>query len=107
MNSLEKREGVRGRGENQKELINCWEFKKCGRQPDGEMVDTKGPCPAAIKTIHHRKNGGINAGRYCWKVAGTLCGGKAEGTFAAMIRDCSTCDFYLLVKRESGRDFYG
>jgi hypothetical protein len=43
MNSLEKREGVGGRGENQKELINCWEFKKCGRQPDGEMVDTKGP----------------------------------------------------------------
>ena len=55
MNSLEKREGVRGRGENQKELINCWEFKNCGRQPDGEMVNRKGPCPAAIKTIHHRK----------------------------------------------------
>jgi len=85
---------------------NCWEFKLCGREPGGPRANEQGVCPAAINTTHNGKNAGKNAGRYCWKVAGTLCGGKAEGTFARIIRNCSTCDFYILVKKEEGEDHF-
>ena len=85
---------------------NCWEFMKCERQPGGSLVDERGVCPAAVDTTRDGINSGNNAGRYCWKVAGTLCGGKAEGTFAAMIRNCSACcHFYHLVKEEEGSDY--
>ncbi len=86
--------------------MNCWEFTKCERQPGGLLVDERGVCPAATDTKHDGKNEGENAGRYCWKVAGTLCGGKVEGSFARMIRDCSICDFYILVKKEEGEDYF-
>lgn len=85
---------------------NCWEFMKCDRQPGGALVGEKGVCPAATNTTHDGKNGGKNAGRYCWNIAGTLCGGKAEGTFAALIRNCvSCCNFYDVVKHEEGTNY--
>ncbi len=85
---------------------NCWEFTQCERQPGGLLVGERGVCPAATDTKHDGKNEGENAGRYCWKVAGTLCGGKVEGTFAAMMRNCSSCcQFYNLVKHEEGLDY--
>jgi hypothetical protein len=85
--------------------MNCWEYKKCERQPGGMLTSEKGICPAAMNECHNGKNEGERAGRYCWKVAGTLCGGKAEGTFAAMIRNCTACDFYNYVKKEEGSRF--
>jgi hypothetical protein len=50
-------------------------------------------------------HGGKNAGRACWVVAGTYCGGEAQGSFALKITDCSLCDFYNLVRDEEGRKF--
>lgn len=86
--------------------MNCWEYMKCERQPGGLLVEEKGVCPAAVDKTHDGKNSGKNAGRYCWKVAGTLCGGKVEGTFAAMMRNCSACcHFYHVVKEEEGCDY--
>lgn len=61
-------------------LLNCWEFKKCGREITGDC--------AAVKK---------NAGRICWLVAGTMCGGEPQGSFAKKIRNCRLCDFYLHV----------
>ena len=29
---------------------NCWEHKKCGRQPGGKNTDDLGVCPAATDT---------------------------------------------------------
>jgi hypothetical protein len=55
---------------------NCWEFKNCGRQNGGSKVREFEICPVATDSSHQGKNGGLNSGRYCWKVAGTLCGGK-------------------------------
>jgi len=52
--------------------LNCWDFKKCGREPDGENIAECGVCPAATE-------GGDNGGRACWVVAGTSCKGGAEG----------------------------
>ena len=85
--------------------INCWEYKKCERRPDGIQANEFGICPATTSRSHHGTNGGINAGRYCWRVAGTLCGGKTQGTLAKRIMDCAKCDFYTLVKEEEGNNF--
>ena len=61
--------------------IQCWDFKKCGRDKDKS-------CPAVVQS----------AGRMCWLVAGTLCGGKVQGTHAEKIGNCKSCDFYGQVK---------
>lgn len=47
-------------------------------------------------------NGGENAGRICWLIAHTMCTGGPDATFEDMIRTCSECDFYQLVKEEEG-----
>ncbi len=54
--------------------MNCWEFMKCDRQST---------CPAYP---HH--------GVHCARVAGTLCGGKVQGTFALKLTNCMQCDYY-------------
>ncbi len=77
---------------------NCWEIKKCGKTDDL-------PCPAHRETKLHGVHGGINAGRACWVVAGTLCGGEEQGTFAKKHRDCEKCDFYGHVRREEGMHY--
>jgi hypothetical protein len=79
---------------------NCWEFKKCGRNSGGARVVELGECPAAIDVEFDGKNGGICAGRCCWKIAGTLCGGKPRGTYAQKLKTCVVCDFFRLVKKE-------
>ncbi len=56
--------------------------------------------PAATDTAHNGYNSGRNSGRYCWKIAGTLCGGEVQGAFAAKALSCLKCDFYLTVKDE-------
>lgn len=85
--------------------INCWEFKKCGREPGGKNVVKMGICPAATENSLEGIHGGKNAGRVCWLVAGTYCDGEVQGTFAKKIKDCIFCDFYQKVKEEEGKDF--
>ena len=62
---------------------NCWEFMKCGRELGGSKAHELGVCQAYP-----------NNGQQCASVAGTLCGGKVQGTFAMKIFDCVKCDFY-------------
>jgi methyl-accepting chemotaxis protein len=85
--------------------MNCWEFKKCGRQPGGEKIAELGVCPASTDTAHDGFNSGKNNGRYCWRIAGTLCGGKVQGSFAAKAANCLICDFYKIIKDEEGVQF--
>jgi len=84
---------------------NCWEFKECGREPGGKNAQDLGPCPAATNTRMDKVHHGINAGRVCWIVAGTMCGGESSGTYANKLKDCRECDFYLKVKEEEGEEF--
>lgn len=81
---------------------NCWEFKKCGRQPGGGHVDDRGECPAVKAFKAHGLNEGINGGRSCWAVAGTFCHGQTQGTFVSKFVDCSRCDFFIQVMKEEG-----
>ncbi|MEK6583101.1 MAG: two-CW domain-containing protein [Nitrospirota bacterium] len=84
---------------------NCWEFKNCGRQPDGEHVRDLGICPSATETKLDGIHGGINAGRTCWVVAGTFCKGQVQGTFGQKYKSCEICDFYRTVKQEEHLEF--
>lgn|SRR5574341_11494 len=79
---------------------NCWEFKNCDRQPGGKLVGELGICPATIDKALNGIHGGINAGRACWAVAGTFCGGAVQGTEAQKQHNCWKCDFFQLVRKE-------
>lgn len=85
--------------------VNCWEFKKCGREPGGNKEDELGVCPAAEDSSRDNIHNGTNAGRQCWVVAGTLCKNEIQGTFAKKLVNCLECDFYQLVRKEEGKDF--
>jgi len=63
--------------------MNCWEYKKCGRAEGGINAVQLGVCPAYP---HY--------GRQCARVAGTLCGGEVQGTFALKLENCQACDFF-------------
>jgi two-component system NtrC family sensor kinase len=62
--------------------VPCWEYMQCGRDVNDELK-----CPAYP-----------HFGQVCWAVAGTLCAGKIQGTFAQKTDDCRNCRFYKMVK---------
>ncbi|VVB94886.1 Sensory rhodopsin II transducer [uncultured archaeon] len=66
---------------------NCWEFMKCGREKGGSKAGELGICPSYPEK-----------GKECWKVAGTFCGGKVQGTQAQKHDTCLVCDWYKIVK---------
>ena len=63
--------------------MNCWEFKGCGREAGGAKAKELGVCPAYP-----------SHGTHCARIAGTLCGGKVQGSFAMKLVNCMQCDFY-------------
>lgn len=80
--------------------LNCWEHKRCGREPGGANVAELGLCPATTEIRLENVNGGKNGGRACWALTGTLCGNKLQGTFAGKLGDCQLCDFFQKVRQE-------
>jgi hypothetical protein len=49
----------------------------------GARIHEHGPCPGALSPDVH-----------CWLVAGTMCSGNVEGTFALKYESCIICDYY-------------
>ena len=84
---------------------NCWEFKKCGREVNGDQIGNLGVCPAAIEIGLDTVHSGINAGRACWTITGTLCDQKVQGVYKQKIEECMKCEVYIEIKKEEGRDF--
>lgn len=82
--------------------VNCWQYKKCGREPGGLKALELGVCAASIEKRVSGINHGNNGGRACWAITGTLCGGKVQGTFASKLANCMQCEFYQLVGSEEG-----
>ena len=74
-----------------KGIENCWEFKKCGRQPGGTMADELGVCPVTTASFADGLNRGINGGRICWAI---------HGQFHKEIGCCINCDFFNLIEEE-------
>lgn len=62
--------------------VPCWQYMKCGRESDHSVT-----CPAYPYF-----------GRCCWAVAGTLCAGRVQGTFAQKIADCKQCSFFQSLR---------
>ena len=75
------------------QLLNCWEIKKCERQKGGKKVYELGECIASKERMGHS----------CWAIAGTICLGKIEGTFAQKIGFCTSCEVYQRYNRSSGK----
>ena len=96
---------VRNREEEVMKKRNCWEFKNCGREPGGFNTKRLGVCLATTCRAITRVNSGECGGRSCWALAGTLCKGNIQGTYAKKIKDCLKCDFYEMVKTEEGVDY--
>ncbi len=84
---------------------NCWEMKKCGREPGGSKTAEFGVCTAASDTSANGDNSGKNGGRICWALAGTFCGGKVQGDFAQKQVSCMACEVFKQIKVEEGFDF--
>lgn len=82
--------------------FNCWEFFQCGREFGDRKTDELGVCPAAIETERLGPNKGTGYGRYCWRIAGTFCGGRIQGSYLAKMRECHDCPFYQLVAQQEG-----
>ena len=87
--------------------INCWEHTNCGREPGGAKAAELGICPAATESKVDGVHGGKNGGRACWAIAGTLCGGKVQGTYASKLVNCAACDFYKAVVKAEGENYSG
>ncbi len=79
-----------------KTKLNCWEVMKCHRQPGGIYEKVLGTCPAAQDERLDRVHDGTNAGRACRVMAGTLCKGEVQGTFAQKFKNCEECDFFAV-----------
>lgn len=62
-------------------MVNCWEFMKCENH-------NQVSCSAFLQ----------KAGRKCWLVAGTLCGGAVQCLTAQKLGSCKVCAFYQNVK---------
>lgn len=84
--------------------LNCWEYKKCGREPGGKNVRDMGVCPASTERSLDGIHRGDNAGRSCWIIAGTFCGGKVQGSYASKMNNCADCEFFKLVMYEEHTD---
>ncbi|MBS1113079.1 MAG: hypothetical protein H6Q92_842 [Nitrospirae bacterium] len=85
--------------------LNCWEFKKCGRQFGGEKVSELGLCPVVIEISLEGTHDGESGGRACWVLEGTICKGYIHGNFIEKQRECEKCDFYEYVKQQEGNNF--
>jgi hypothetical protein len=79
---------------------NCWEFKKCGREPGGPKAGELGACPVAAYSALNGMHGGKNAGRACWVVKGSLCGGRVQGDEEQKRESCWVCDFLKQVRQD-------
>jgi len=81
--------------------MNCWEFKKCGRQKGGDKADELGVCPAYP-----------DHGRSCARVSGTMCDDTVQGDFVYKFPTCIRCEYYKsshydksYLKEEAGYTF--
>ncbi len=84
--------------------LNCWEYKKCGREQGGKNFAELGVCPAALDTSFDGINRGKNGGRVCWAIAGTFCEGEIQGAFADKRDSCVNCEFFKKVNSEDEGD---
>jgi len=77
---------------------------QCGREPGGKNA-VLGVCPAARDRESSGINGGVNAGRYCWRIAGTYCENGIQGVFAQKAGNCGDCAVFREIMLQEGPGF--
>lgn len=77
--------------------LNCWEFKKCGREPGGRNIAQYGICSIPVAVDSDGMNDGKNGGRACWLWRESACGDIMRKCSVEEIRECRECDFYKSV----------
>ena len=87
--------------------MNCWEFFECGRESGGKNVTDLGECPVASNRELNGINDGENGGRCCWAIAGTMCGGEVQGSYAQKLGNCLKCDFHAFVRGQQKKEYVG
>ena len=80
-------------------VLNCWEFKKCGREPGGKNTLEHGVCPVAIEIGADGVHNGKNGGRCCWVITNSVYEENSYGFSLEKSRKCRECDFYLFVEK--------
>ncbi len=60
-----------------KKPVSCWEIRKCS-------LEFREICPAYE----------FHSGHLCWFINGTLCHGRAQGTWAKKMRICRNCEVF-------------
>jgi signal transduction histidine kinase len=83
---------------------NCWEVMGCELGPGSGGPGSGGPCRAATDEASNGINGGVNAGRLCWAVVGTLSGEPVVAP-CAKLQHCLDCTFFDKVRSEEGPAF--
>jgi uncharacterized protein YunC (DUF1805 family) len=86
-------------GRSEKAKQNCWEFKKCGREPGG-VNSHNDECPAATFSLADGFCEGKNGGRACVYITGTYCDNKIQGTHREKEKNCQVCGFYNQLRSE-------
>jgi len=84
---------------NTDDLSNCWQFKKCGREPGGKDALQSGICPVALETEADGLHNGENGGRCCWVLTDSACQENPHDLCLETIRKCRECDFYLFIEK--------
>jgi hypothetical protein len=77
--------------------LNCWEFKKCGREPGGKNLSVFGVCSVPVTIGFDNVNNGKNGGRSCWIIRESACEEVMRKCCVQEIRECRQCDFYRFV----------
>jgi hypothetical protein len=83
--------------------LNCWDVMRCGNRPDNGKRPRK-RCPACNESLLNGIHGGMNGGRACWAINGTLCGGTRQKRFDKKQNMCRSCTFFQNVQREESAD---
>ncbi|MCI5208169.1 MAG: hypothetical protein D3910_05130 [Candidatus Electrothrix sp. ATG2] len=80
--------------------LNCWEFKKCGREPGGKNITVFGVCPIPVEIGFNSVNNGKNGGRSCWIIRESACEPVMRKCCVQEIKECRLCDFYRFINKE-------
>ncbi len=83
------------------EKLNCWEFKECGREPNGKNVSLYGVCPVAIESRLDGVHDGRNGGRCCWLAKYYLFKNNISAECSCGFPDSLECNFYCTVKNST------
>ncbi|MBF0284499.1 MAG: hypothetical protein HQL51_08580 [Magnetococcales bacterium] len=92
--------------------LNCWDYFQCQREI-GNPHRADSVCSVSLTAAHNGKNGGVNAGRYCWRVEGSFCETKLRaaapedprGSFHFKEEHCAKCSFHKQVMEEMGEEY--